>query len=226
MTEPMHTKPILEVRELRKSYDEGRIEALRGVDLCIEAGEFLAICGPSGSGKSTLLQLLGGLDTPTSGEVFFRDTKLGTAIDLDTYRSKSVGFIFQAFHLMPTLRVLENVQVPMLALSPCPHNREERALALLREMGLEHRLRQYPNELSAGERQRVAIARALGNAPEILLADEPTGNLDSANSARIMDILTGIQKQRGMTLIVVTHENEIAHAAARQIRLRDGRIEA
>jgi putative ABC transport system ATP-binding protein len=220
------TEPLLEVRDLRKSYDEGRIEALRGVDLAIEAGEFLAISGPSGSGKSTLLQLLGGLDTPTSGEVLFRNARLGSAIDLDSYRSKNVGFIFQAFHLMSTLRVLENVQVPMLALRPMPPKRAERALALLREMGMEHRLRQYPNELSAGERQRVAIARALANEPEILLADEPTGNLDSENSARIMEILTGIQKQRGMTLIVVTHENEIAHSAARQIRLRDGRIEA
>jgi putative ABC transport system ATP-binding protein len=220
------TEPILEVSELRKSYDEGRIEALRGVDLAIHAGEFLAISGPSGSGKSTLLQLLGGLDSPTSGQVLFRSARLGAEIDLDTYRSRSVGFIFQAFHLMPTLRILENVQVPMLALSPAPHKRAERALALLCEMGLEDRLRQYPNELSAGERQRVAIARALANSPEILLADEPTGNLDSVNSARIMEILTGIQKQRGMTLIVVTHENEIAHSAARQIRLRDGRIEA
>jgi putative ABC transport system ATP-binding protein len=219
-------EPILEVSELRKSYDEGRIEALRGVDLAIQAGEFLAISGPSGSGKSTLLQLLGGLDSPTSGQVLFRSARLGSEIDLDTYRSRSVGFIFQAFHLLPTLRVLENVQVPMLALSPMPHHRAKRAEALLCEMGLEERLRQYPNELSAGERQRVAIARALANSPEILLADEPTGNLDSVNSARIMEILTGIQKQRGMTLIVVTHENEIAHSAARQIRLRDGRIEA
>jgi len=219
------TSLLLQVRDLRKSYDEGRIEALRGVDLSITAGEFLAISGPSGSGKSTLLQLLGGLDTPTSGEVFFKNSLLGSTINLDVYRSRSVGFIFQAFHLMPTLRVLENVQVPMLALTPCPLKRAERAQALLREMGLEHRLRQYPNELSAGERQRVAIARALANSPEILLADEPTGNLDSVNSARIMDILTGIQKQRGMTLIVVTHENEIAHSAAHQIRLRDGKIE-
>jgi putative ABC transport system ATP-binding protein len=219
------TSPQLQVRDLRKSYDEGRIEALRGVDLSITAGEFLAISGPSGSGKSTLLQLLGGLDTPTSGEVFFKNALLGSTINLDVYRSRNVGFIFQAFHLMPTLRVLENVQVPMLALSPCPLKRAEKAEALLREMGLEHRLRQYPNELSAGERQRVAIARALANSPEILLADEPTGNLDSVNSARIMDILTGIQKQRGMSLIVVTHENDIAHSAAHQIRLRDGKIE-
>jgi ABC-type lipoprotein export system ATPase subunit len=226
MTEPMLTEPILQVRDLRKSYDEGRIEALRGVDLAINAGDFLSISGASGSGKSTLLHLLGGLDTPTTGEVLFKNEKLGSAIDLDTYRSRSVGFIFQAFHLLPTLRVLENVQVPMLALSPCPVKRAERAEALLGEMGLEHRLRQYPNELSAGERQRVAIARALANEPELLLADEPTGNLDSVNSARIMEILTGIQKARGMTLIVVTHENAIAHSAARQIRIRDGRIES
>lgn len=235
-TEPIQTAPILEVRDLRKSYDAGRIEALRGVDLSIRAGDFVSISGPSGSGKSTLLQLLGGLDTPTGGEVLFKGVQLGSAqpgsaqlgkaIDLDTYRSRHVGFIFQAFHLLPTLRVLENVQAPMLALSPCPPNRAERAEALLGEMGLANRARQYPNELSAGERQRVAIARALANAPEILLADEPTGNLDSVNSARIMEILTGIQKQRGMTLIVVTHENEIAHSASHQVRIRDGKIEA
>jgi putative ABC transport system ATP-binding protein len=217
--------PQLEVRNLCKSYDEGRIEALRGVDLCVAQGEFLAISGPSGSGKSTLLQLLGGLDTPTSGEVLFENTALDTTFDLDDYRSHQVGFIFQAFYLLPTLRAIENVQVPMLAVSQDAHNRAERAEALLCEMGLQHRLNQYANELSAGERQRVAIARALANHPSILLADEPTGNLDSVNSARIMEILTGIQKQRGMTLIVVTHENEIAHAAARQIRLRDGKIE-
>jgi len=218
--------PQLEVRNLCKSYDEGRIEALRGVDLSIAQGEFLAISGASGSGKSTLLQLLGGLDTPTSGEVLFENRALDTAFNFDDYRAHRVGFIFQAFYLLPTLRAIENVQVPMLAVSQDAHNRAERAEALLCEMGLQHRLNQYANELSAGERQRVAIARALANHPSILLADEPTGNLDSVNSARIMEILTGIQKQRGMTLIVVTHENEIAHSAARQIRLRDGKIEA
>ena len=223
------TEPILEVRRLRKSYDEGRIEALRGVDLAIHAGEFVTISGPSGSGKSTLLQLLGGLDTATSGEVLFKNNRLGSAISLDTYRSTHVGFIFQTFYLLPTLRALENVQVPMLGVqrngngSP---NRAVRAEALLREMGLEHRLRQFPNELSAGERQRVAIARALANDPEILLADEPTGNLDSTNSARIMEMLIGIQQRRGMTLIVITHEDDIARSAPRHIRIRDGRIES
>jgi len=215
-------RPILEARNLCKSYDEGRIEALRGVDLSIAAGEYVAISGPSGSGKSTLLQLLGGLDTPTSGQVFFSNQPLGAAIDLDDYRAHQVGFVFQAFYLLPTLSALENVQVPMLALSRDAGNRAHRAGALLREMGLEDRLHRYPNELSAGERQRVAIARSLANHPSILLADEPTGNLDSVNSARIMEMLIGIQQKRGMTLIVVTHENEIAHSAPRHIRMRDG----
>ena len=220
------TSPALEVSSLHKSYDEGRIEALRGVDLSISAGEYIAITGPSGSGKSTLLHMLGGLDSPTSGEVLFRNASLGSSIDLDTYRARNVGFIFQAFHLLPTLRAIENVQVPMLALQGSGSDRAARARDLLREMDMEHRAGQYPNQLSAGERQRVAIARALANDPEILLADEPTGNLDSVNSARIIEILTGIQKQRGMTLIVVTHEREIAHSAPRLISMRDGKVEA
>jgi putative ABC transport system ATP-binding protein len=222
MTNP--SVPQLEARNLRKSYDEGRIEALRGVSLTIEPGEYLAISGASGSGKSTLLQLLGGLDNPTSGEVLFNGSLLGSAIDLDSYRAHQVGFIFQAFYLLPTLKAIENVQVPMMAIDKDAKSRAERAEALLVEMGLEHRLKQYPNELSAGERQRVAIARALANNPAILLADEPTGNLDSVNSAHVMEMLTGIQKKRGMTLIIVTHENDIANAAPRHIRIRDGRI--
>jgi ABC-type lipoprotein export system ATPase subunit len=220
------TSSTLEAHSVFKTYDEGRIEALRGVDLSIQAGEYMAITGPSGSGKSTLLHMLGGLDSPTSGEVFFGSAELGKSINLDTYRSKNVGFIFQAFHLMPTLRAIENVQLPMIGSSRKRFDRADRATQLLDEVGLAHRMLQFPNQLSAGERQRVAIARALANDPEILLADEPTGNLDSVNSARIMEILIGIQKQRGMTLIVVTHENDIAHSAARQIRFRDGRIEA
>ena len=157
--------------------------------------------------------------------MFFENSPLGSVVDLDEYRANRVGFIFQAFYLLPTLRAIENVQVPMLAVAGTAKSRGERAEALLRELGLEHRLYQYPNELSAGERQRVAIARALANSPSILLADEPTGNLDSVNSARIMEILTGIQKTHGMTLIIVTHENDIANAAPRHIRIRDGRIE-
>jgi putative ABC transport system ATP-binding protein len=226
MTSPQPATPQIEVRSLRKIYDDGRIEALRGVDAAIATGEFVAISGPSGSGKSTLLQLIGGLDSATSGQVLFNGSTLGTEINLDSYRAHEIGFIFQAFYLLPTLRAIENVQVPMLAIGKDAPRRAERAEALLVEMGLGHRLNQYPNELSAGERQRVAIARALANNPSILLADEPTGNLDSVNSARIMEILTGIQKAQGMTLIVVTHENEIAESAPRHIRIRDGRIES
>jgi ABC-type lipoprotein export system ATPase subunit len=217
--------PVLEVRNVRRSFESGQIEALRGVDLKIERGDFLAITGPSGSGKSTLLQLLGGLDAPSSGEVLFEGARLGTTIDLDTYRAKHVGFIFQAFHLMPTLRVIENVQIPMLAAGIPSRERVGRAEALLKEMGMEHRLKQYPSQLSAGERQRVAIARALANDPALLLADEPTGNLDSMNSCRIMDALTQIQARRGMTMVIVTHENEIACAAPRHVRIRDGRVD-
>lgn len=218
------TDPILQVRDLHKQYDNGRIKALRGINLSVQPGEFVAITGSSGSGKSTLLQLMGGLDTPTSGEVLFRGAALGTLVGLDTYRCHHVGFIFQSFYLLPTLRADENVQAPMLATSDHAKSRQERAAALLQEVGLEARMRQYPNELSGGERQRVAIARALANRPSILLADEPTGNLDSENSTRIMELLRGIQESRGMTLIVVTHEEEIASSAPRHVRIRDGHV--
>ena len=218
------TECLLEVRNLAKSYDEGNIQALRGVDLSVASGEFVAISGPSGSGKSTLLQLLGGLDVPTSGEVRYKGASLADATDLDAYRSQCVGFVFQAFHLIPTLNAMENVEIPMYEGKLSARQRREKAVALLQETGLEHRLGQYPGKLSAGERQRVAIARSLANEPEILLADEPTGNLDSQNSAKIMAILARIQAQRNMALIVVTHEEEIARAAQRRIYIRDGRI--
>ena len=218
------SEPLLEARNVAKHYEEGRIQALRGVDLAVEAGEFVAISGPSGSGKSTLLHLLGGLDRPTTGEIRFRGGNLAAARDLDTFRSRRVGFVFQAFYLLPTLRAIENVQVPMFESPLGPRQRAEKAEALLEEMGLKERLQQYPNQLSAGERQRVAIARSLANDPEILLADEPTGNLDTANSARILSVLTGVRDSRNLTLIVVTHETAVAQSAARNVQIRDGRI--
>jgi ABC-type lipoprotein export system ATPase subunit len=215
---------LLEARNVTKHYEEGRIQALRGVDLTVHAGEFMAISGPSGSGKSTLLHLLGGLDQPTSGEILFRGHSLANSFDLDAYRSRRVGFIFQAFHLLPTLRALENVQVPMFETKLSLRERGEKAAALLCEVGLEQRFHQYPNQLSAGERQRVAIARSLANYPEILLADEPTGNLDSKNSAKIMAMLASLRAKRNMVLVVVTHESTIAQLAQRTIQIRDGRI--
>ena len=218
------TECLLEAKGVTKSYDDGRIQALRGVDVQINAGEFVSISGPSGSGKSTLLQLLGGLDLPSGGEIRFKGTSLANSFDLDYFRSQRIGFVFQAFHLLPTLRAVENVQIPMFEGKLSVHQRRDKAEALLKEMGLEHRLQQYPNQLSAGERQRVAIARSLANDPEILLADEPTGNLDTENSVKIMAILERIQKQRNMALIIVTHEAEIARSAQRNIHIRDGRI--
>jgi putative ABC transport system ATP-binding protein len=221
---------ILEVRDVKKSYENGAIEALRGVSLGIAPGDFLAITGASGSGKSTLLHLLGGLDTPTEGCVLFRGQCVGesqngiAAIDLDTYRARWAGFIFQSFHLLPALNALENVQVPMLGTGSHRRDREERARALLIELGLEHRLHQYPTQLSAGERQRVAIARALVNEPQVLLADEPTGNLDSVNSAKILEILAQVQQRHGTTLVMVTHDLAIAATAHRHVAMRDGRI--
>jgi ABC-type lipoprotein export system ATPase subunit len=215
---------LLEVQGLRKSYEDGRIQALEGVDLRVSAGDFVSISGPSGSGKSTLLNLLGGLDTPTSGGVFYKGRKLGGDVGLDTYRSQHVGFVFQAFYLLPSLSAVENVQVPWIGGNSAARRRAEKAEELLAELGMGHRLHHYPGQLSAGERQRVAIARSLANDPDVLLADEPTGNLDSVNSSRIMDTLIGLQAKRGMTLIIVTHEDSIAESAPRHIRMRDGRI--
>ncbi len=216
--------PLFDIQGLRKSYENGTIQALAGVDLAITAGDFVSISGSSGSGKSTLLQLLGGLDTPTAGHIEFKGQRLGAAIDLDRYRQTSVGFIFQAFHLLPSLTALENVQVPWLGSKASRKDPAAEAEALLREMGLGHRLMQYPGQLSAGERQRVAIARSLANNPEVLLADEPTGNLDSVNTGKIMEILTGLQRSRNMTLILVTHEDAIAQSAPRHIRMKDGKV--
>jgi ABC-type lipoprotein export system ATPase subunit len=220
------TEHLLETRGLVKTFDDGRIQALRGVDVQVGAGEFIAITGPSGSGKSTLLQLLGGLDRPTAGEVLYRGESLSNSFDLDGYRSQRVGFVFQAFHLLATLTALENVQIPMFESKLGARERAEKAEALLKDMGLEERLKQHPNELSAGERQRVAIARSLANDPEILLADEPTGNLDSENSAKIMALLSAIQLQRKMTIIVITHEEEVARSTERRIHILDGRIKS
>jgi len=219
---------VISAVSLSKVYTLGGalIHALRGVDLKIEEGEFLAVVGASGSGKSTLLHILGGLDRPTSGRVYLSDSEL-TALDEDELaevRAKKIGFVFQFHNLIPALTALENVELPMVFAGVKPAQRRRRAAKLLREVGLGDRLSHTPLQLSGGEQQRVAIARALANKPEVVLADEPTGELDSANSLLIMETLLKLREEHGITIVMVTHDSEMAGFADRIVKLRDGKI--
>jgi len=216
--------PLLRAERLVKHYPDGNVQALRGVSLEISAAESVAITGPSGCGKSTLLHLLGGLDRPTSGEVYFRGQSLAK-LDIDHFRAHEVGFVFQSFYLMPTLTALENIQIPMFEGPWHPRDRQERAERLIGEVGLSHRRSHRPSQLSIGERQRVAIARALGNDPCLLLADEPTGNLDSKSQDEIIHLLHQLRDQRRLTLVIVTHSHEVAQAADRRIPMKDGMLQ-
>jgi len=224
----LDTPPLYRLRGVERRYMKGanEVAAVRGVDLDIAAGGFVCIEGPSGSGKSTLLQLLGALDTPTAGTIQMNDQELGTAGDhvLTEIRSKRIGFVFQHFNLIPTLSALENV-----ALAVAPHHesraeRDERARRLLTRVGLGHRLEHLPSRLSGGEQQRVAIARALANRPDVIVADEPTGNLDSESAAEVLSLLVELQQRDGVTVIVATHDPEVAQLASRRISLRDGAV--
>lgn len=217
---------VFEAVALKKEYDGGQVQALRGVDFRIDEGEFVAIVGQSGSGKSTLLQLLGALDHPSTGELRYRGSSLAMRADLAGYRAHEIGFIFQAFHLLPTFTALENVQIPMFETHRSVSERKSRALDLLRLVGLEGRQHHFPAKLSGGERQRVAIARSLANGASVLLADEPTGNLDSENAALILDLIVRLRREQGITLILVTHDMGIARQAERVIEMKDGRIAA
>jgi putative ABC transport system ATP-binding protein len=220
---------VLETRELRKSFGEGEaaVEALRGVNIGVQAGEMLAIMGRSGSGKSTLLTLLGGVDVPTTGQVLLEGIDLASLGDDDRtlIRRRRIGFVFQAFNLLPILTAEENVALP-LELDGVPTARaHERAGKMLELVGLGSRRRHSPGKMSGGEQQRVAIARALVIEPAILLADEPTGNLDSANSKRITEVLRELVDQHGQTIVLVTHDSHVAEQADRVIYLLDGRVE-
>jgi putative ABC transport system ATP-binding protein len=222
----MERKIVLETRGLTRVFGERMpVRALNGVDLLIAASEVVAIVGPSGAGKSTLLNLIGALDVPSSGEVIVDGTRLGEVRDLDRFRGRTMGFIFQSHNLLPTLTARETVEVPMYELGLRARERRQRAGELLGLVGLGGRASHMPNQLSGGERQRVAVARALANRPAIVLADEPTGNLDTQNTAEIMALLGKLNREQGLTLVIVTHNMEVAAACQRVITIRDGRIE-
>jgi putative ABC transport system ATP-binding protein len=206
-----------------KSFEGGRIRALTNASLRLEPGELVSLTGPSGSGKSTLLNLIGALDRPDSGSI----TVDGTALDAreaSEYRAATVGFVFQFHNLIPTLTALENVQVPMLGRGASRAQRRDRAWSLLREVGLEPRADSYPATLSGGERQRVALARALANEPRLLLADEPTGALDSTTGEQVLELIEGVRAERGMTVLLVTNDAAVASRGERVLQLSDGQI--
>ncbi|MGB9977829.1 ABC transporter ATP-binding protein [Methanobacterium sp.] len=215
---------VIEIHGLKKSYDKGKIKALNGIDLEIKKGEFVSIIGPSGSGKSTLLNMIGALDTAGEGSVKVAGIDLTQAKDLSKFRSQEIGFVFQLHNLIPNLTVLENVQIPMIGTSISGKEMEKRALELLKSVDLENRINQRPTKLSGGERQRVAIARALVNNPSIILADEPTGALDSKTGDIILDLLKDLHKKENVTLVMVTHEPYVANMADKIITVRDGKI--
>jgi putative ABC transport system ATP-binding protein len=217
-----------ELRGVAKSFGSGaaQVHAVRDVDLTIEQGEFVSLAGPSGSGKTTLLQLLGALDRPTSGEVRFEGSNLGELRDaeLTRLRLNEIGFVFQQFNLIPTLTAAQNVEAALAPRGLAAAERHARARALLELVGLGPRAVHLPSQLSGGEQQRVAIARALANEPRVLLADEPTGNLDSTTGAEIIELLRSLSTERGETVVLITHDPEVAAGAGRVLRMRDGRI--
>ncbi len=220
---------VIEIADVTKLYTMGTetIHALRGINLKIHRNEYLAIMGPSGSGKSTLMNMLGCLDTPTAGHYEFNRTNVATMVDdeLAEIRNREIGFVFQTFNLLPRSTALSNVELPLIYAGVSSRDRHERAVEALTHVGLGDRMHHKPNELSGGQRQRVAIARALVNRPSIILADEPTGNLDSKTGIEIMALFEQLY-ELGNTIIVVTHEEDIARHARRVVRLRDGLIES
>jgi putative ABC transport system ATP-binding protein len=222
------TKPIIRLKDVKKMYqmEEVKVYALRSIDLEINKHEFVAIAGPSGSGKSTLLHMIGCLDRPSSGKIFLNGTDISELNDseLARLRGKEIGFVFQTFNLYPTLTALENVELPMMIIEKDEKYMRKRALDLLKDVGLVERADHLPSQLSGGERQRVAIARALSTEPALILADEPTGNLDSKTGGEIIDMLVDINERLGTTVVLITHDIHIAQHADRIIQIKDGEI--
>jgi putative ABC transport system ATP-binding protein len=219
------SRPLaVEVIGVHKTFDRGLVRALDGVNLRVEQGEFVAITGPSGCGKSTLLHLLAALDHPTSGRVVVNGVQVGDGGNLDWFRRTQIGLVFQFHDLLPHLNAAQNVEIPMFGTSRDRRQRQRRALELLAEVDLDDLSRRLPGELSGGERQRVAIARALANEPALLLADEPTGSLDTASVDRVLDLFRQLRADRGVTIVLVTHDPAVAGAADRIVGMADGRI--
>jgi putative ABC transport system ATP-binding protein len=218
-------KWTIETRDLTRIYGSGldEVRALDGINLRVAAGEFVAIMGPSGSGKSTLLNVLGALDLPTSGEVYINGQNLLETRDKDTFRAKSVGFIFQLHNLLPTMTAVENVEVPMMNFIPAGERRS-RAEELLRMVGMLDRKKHLPSQLSGGQRQRVAIARALANRPALVLADEPTGNLDTTNGQELLRLMRDLNEHQGTTFVIVTHDSSVAAQTKRVVTMADVKI--
>ena len=217
---------LFQTEHLSKLYPDGQVHALEDVSIGIRRGEYVAIMGPSGSGKSTLLNLLGALDQPTSGEVYFDGQPLSKARNLDRIRVQKFGFVFQSFHLLPILTAVENVQVPMFEGSLNASQRVRKAHELLDLVGMSHRANHMPQKLSVGERQRVAIARSLANDPIALLADEPTGNLDSVSAEGVFELFAYLHREQGMTIVLITHDEEFGRRAHRTIRMQDGHVKS
>jgi ABC-type lipoprotein export system ATPase subunit len=214
----------IEIDDVTRTFESGRIKALDHATMHVRQGEFVALAGPSGCGKSTLLHLLAALDHPDSGTIRVNGADLSTHANLSRYRATEIGIVFQLDNLLPTLAASENVQVPMFETALGPHQRHRKADEILRLVGLSGKEHSRPSELSGGERQRVAIARALANDPAILLADEPTGRLDSTSGKRILDLLDTLRRERGLTIILVTHDPAVAKRADRIVEMLDGRI--
>ena len=215
---------LFECVGLKTEFDGGQGKALRGIDFRIAQGEFVTVTGPSGCGKSTLLQMLGALDMPSAGTLLYRGQSMLSLPDPAAYRAHEIGIVFQAFHLLPTFTAVENVQLPMFQTNLSASEKRERAVNLLQFVGLEQRMNHFPAKLSGGERQRVAIARSLANGPSALLADEPTGNLDSENAQIILELLIRLHHERNMAMVLVTHDLSIAGMAPRTIQMKDGHI--
>lgn len=216
---------IIDIKGLKKSYDNGKIKALNGMDLEVKKGEFISIMGPSGSGKSTLLNMIGALDTGDEGSIKVAGINLMKTTKLNEFRSKEIGFVFQMHNLIPNLTVIENVQIPMYETNASAAEMHERAMELLKSVNLEDKVDQKPTKLSGGERQRVAIARALVNHPSIVLADEPTGALDSKTGEVILNLLKDLHSKENVTLVMVTHEPYVGNMAERIVTVLDGKCQ-